>query len=882
MSDNLEVINDKVNTEKSGIVVALLLTIITSVGGFALSGHFPVGNKIYLYGDYYFQYMEFIKLFWRELLSGQGLSYSFSASMGQPTSLLYAYYCLSPCNVFFAFISDPDLAAYLVMLSKQILASVFFFLFCSRVLKIRGMATALFSAFYAQCGHLCNYFSHINLIDSLYLLPLILLVLWRFVKSGRWHELCIVYALSFVICFYGGYQTGIFSFLFFLIFMYSLYGRPSGVWKNRIQQYFICVMIAVLLSMVVILPAAMQLLSDKSESITEYAAQDTHIWDIIATLFMGRNYGTNGKTPMLYSGVLVFFALPTFLLSKKVKKIEKMIFLIPFVFLLLCTFVKPIYMFIHGFDLPDGNYFRFAYMFSFLLAALGAWLVEKRDYKLGSGVMRPLIVLVICSVSYILIAFLQRFYPIGDSREGMTIFGMEYNAIFLAVYGVLLYGKIENKQVKILILLIVGVIENILNAGFSNMNDDNGLERRKDYYCLWTSEGQEALEKIKDLQGDENDFYRIRYENVFTPNNAAYWGYHGIGYFSSVEQPELKKFMYRMGYFVSEKAWMEDYGGTPLTQALFAQKYIVHGTNPKTENEEAYYVKKNDGALPMAYMVSDKLKDYHADQEDPFLNQENLVSAMLDDETDIFVPYQEAPAMYTENVQSIWFNVGQGWGLTNTEGGDGYILMEITGKDQPAYCYFSQSDFFGYNDSARLVTEKDGGTPIRVSYLFTPHIMEMGKNARGNYSAGIIIDNPKIPFANYNNSYFYYLDEQSLDEALERLRLGGVVLSEQKDHIITGEADTAGGLLFTSIPYDAGWEAYVDGASSPVIPVCDGAFLAMEIPAGNHRIELRYVNRWIRYGGILSMLGGGLLLASFARTRRKKQAPASSEEEKAD
>jgi uncharacterized membrane protein YfhO len=59
--------------------------------------------------------------------------------------------------------------------------------------------------------------------------------------------------------------------------------------------------------------------------------------------------------------------------------------------------------------------------------------------------------------------------------------------------------------------------------------------------------------------------------------------------------------------------------------------------------------------------------------------------------------------------------------------------------------------------------------------------------------------------------------------------------------------------VFFSIPYEEGWTVKIDGNVVPTDEVFD-AFLAVEVPAGEHQIELEYVSEGFRMGVIISML----------------------------
>lgn len=61
-------------------------------------------------------------------------------------------------------------------------------------------------------------------------------------------------------------------------------------------------------------------------------------------------------------------------------------------------------------------------------------------------------------------------------------------------------------------------------------------------------------------------------------------------------------------------------------------------------------------------------------------------------------------------------------------------------------------------------------------------------------------------------------------------------------------------ILCLSIPYDKGWSAYVDGKKVDLLQA-NTAFMAVELEAGNHQIELRYWTPGLTSGIILTIMG---------------------------
>jgi uncharacterized membrane protein YfhO len=72
-------------------------------------------------------------------------------------------------------------------------------------------------------------------------------------------------------------------------------------------------------------------------------------------------------------------------------------------------------------------------------------------------------------------------------------------------------------------------------------------------------------------------------------------------------------------------------------------------------------------------------------------------------------------------------------------------------------------------------------------------------------------------------------------------------------------------LILTTIPYDKGWNCYIDGEK--VEPVCAlGSLLAIESTAGEHEIELRYMPDCYVIGFIVSGVGIASFIAIIAYT----------------
>jgi len=95
-------------------------------------------------------------------------------------------------------------------------------------------------------------------------------------------------------------------------------------------------------------------------------------------------------------------------------------------------------------------------------------------------------------------------------------------------------------------------------------------------------------------------------------------------------------------------------------------------------------------------------------------------------------------------------------------------------------------------------------------------------------------------------------------------------VSSYDDRKVTASVDTgADGILFMSIPAHDNWDVYIDGSKAEKINNMDITFLGAYVPAGSHEVILKYNNRYVRYGGMVS--AAGLLLAVAVLIYRKFQ-----------
>ena len=145
----------------------------------------------------------------------------------------------------------------------------------------------------------------------------------------------------------------------------------------------------------------------------------------------------------------------------------------------------------------------------------------------------------------------------------------------------------------------------------------------------------------------------------------------------------------------------------------------------------------------------------------------------------------------------------------------------------------------------------------------TSGIVNIGSFEKGTkVVAELRLKKDAVYFSRESDYYFYYVDYSAMTEAISYLEDSGMYVEKHGNSYLKGEITVAEGqtLVFTTIPYDAGWNVYVDGKKVETIRTLS-ALLSFEVSEGYHTLELRYMPKCYVIGFIAT--GIGILLFAF-------------------
>lgn len=837
------------------------LTACAAVMIFSFAGRLIGGSYTFVRGDLPGQYIPMIHQFLNALFGPEDLDYSFFVSMGMPTMGVYAYYCLSPFNLIYLLIADTNLASVFVVIGKLCLAAFTFQWFMRTVLKNNSPSTVAFSMSYALCGYTVAYYFNILFLDSIYMLPVIMGLVTLFVKEGKWRAMTAAYAYLFLVNFYIAYMVGFFSLILLIALMAAEYGKSWRRYAMTGIRFAGAVILAALMGAVFLVPAAYDLLIAGAPDASEFSDLRLTFWDLYGNLFLGQMQTTKGIFPMIYCGVGILFLVPLFFADRRAERKEKALVAALLAFLLLCSFWPFGYRFLHCFDAPDFYGYRFGFLFSFLLAAVGCVQWNRAE---GVGLKKLAIIATLNIVVYYLI-YLWQGHSLEEEYQSASILGWEINCLFLVLFCFLMYyaGKGEGakrKAEKLLIVLMMS--ELVLNGLFCVIRIGYLPGDYKVIYNNWMDSAEETIRAIRE---EEDGFYRIRYRNAVAQDQPMQFDYMDIPYFSSIENWRMRETLGLLGYSVSPRN-VSDTGGTPVTEMLFAQRYTVMAKYPWEMDTTVQTFYKNETALGLGYMVKEEFQNISL-QDNAMDNLNLVLQGMTGEDIVCMIPYTGDIRLDSENMV---------FGMTAE---DTYALYKENQTEASArltYRITSDPIYISYAYFSQDISIKDTSMPILYGgngpgvHLTAPAILQMQRGDDGD-SISIVMDESTSSEGWYRDHYFAYYDPAALQEAYEALKDHQLVIQERRGSYLRGmvEVPEDKTLLFISIPYDKGWKICVDGVETETAALLNGTFLGIKLSPGTHEIEMIYQSRLNTVSAWISAASCGFFLIVAVRKKRK-------------
>ncbi|MBR7184859.1 MAG: YfhO family protein [Clostridia bacterium] len=825
----------------------------------------PFGDGSVLVLDLNGQYVYFFEALRNFIYGDTSLLYSFSRSLGGEFMGIYAYYIASPFSYLVAlFPKEKILEALLcILLLKTGCCGFSFGYYLHRTArKINKTAIVAFSILYALSAYAVVQQHNTMWIDALIWLPMITLGIEQLIKFGRFK----LYVFSLAVCimsnFYIGYMCCLYVIIYFFYYFYAHNednrNNPCGE-KRHFLRSFIRIggysMLGVGIAMVIVATAYYGLTFGKTtfSNPTYSLGQQFDFFDLLVKFFPG-SYDTVRPEglPFVYCGLLTIILVPLYFMSRRFTVREKVMAGVVIAIFFISFNATTLDLVWHGFQRPNWLNYRYSFMLCFFLLVLAYQAYQFMEDNAPRTIV---------AVS----AFLALFVVIAQKLEVEHLYDFEgvwFSLFCIGLYLVVLCMTRKNdyRENTSLILVILVCLE-VFCAGLTNVIslDDDVYFSKYSSYVDYMAKLRPIVETV---QENDQSFYRMEKTDHRKTNDNMALNMRGLSNSTSTLNAEAIQFLNHMGYS-SRSHWTKYLGGTPVNDSLLGLKYIISNqdlsdyyTAAYTAGDfTAYY---NPYALSLAYAVSGGINDLDfADAPNPFERLNGLVAAMLgEEELTLFTGIEKD---YTDS---------DNCDVSYIQGHIKYAPTS-TAKDANIYYTFtapSDDEIFFYLPSEwpREVGMKVNGNSMEGFYgNETSRIVSLGSFNPGDQVRITLTIKQNELYVMDKTKFFYSVDMDAVADAFSRLAVGNYQIdADYTETHFTGTITTTAeqATVLTTIPYDEGWEVYVDGERTEIYKTLN-ALIAFDTVPGTHTLELKYAPKAFTYGLICTVVCSIIFIA---------------------
>ncbi len=832
--------------------IAFLIPVLVFLAAMWMRDIFPMGKNSVLVWDLEIQYIDLFAWFRNALHSGEGLFYSFSKSLGGNMFGLFSLYLTSPLNLLIYFFDVEDIPAFfsLMTILKTGLAGLTMSVFVIKRFGIKNKFIVLIcSGAYALFEYNIAFCSNIHFLDSVYMLPLAALGVWKLV-NGRKNTLLYISTAYVIICnWYIGYMVCLFTvFDFFFEYYLSSQGKTLKMFLCSGMRYVGTMILGVLTSSAFFIPAVLAAMNGKGTLSFDKLLPDFHVDPLypLRALFITSPTNSEHGLPAIYITYLIIIFCVMLIINRKISKRIKRAVLVFLFFVFISFSFVPLEIIWTDFKETFSFHHRYAFVFGFLMVMATAFFIKEIEKDRSIFSIKDLLFSGAALGLYFCVQDLVS--DLGTKKQMLLTMGII--GVYVALVGAAMLFYM-NRKIRFLAgsaILLWFVSEQIYNV----RNDFGKYHITLAEYREYAEGMKEAVDEIE--TGEKSVFYRTektfsemserREDREPAASEGFVYGYRGIAHYSSTYDTEVNDFLVQMGY-CKQDAMASNYVDTNfLADSLLGVKYIMSEEEQDTlETVSAYpgqekaYIYQNGYALDFGTVCRGEATDFQW-EINPFENAQKILNALLGEENEY---YTELSPQMTDDEEVSW-----------------NIEVQRTG---PVYAYFNN----GHADADVYVDGK-----FKQTYFgrFYKNVMYLGTYEEG--------DTIKLKLKDtYDRDYDFRLIAVSMDEKLTKEKLSqakekGFDPDIVRGGYVKGEYETNENTsMLLQVPYDEGWTIAINGEEVEYERAFNG-LMQIEVPEGSSEIVMKYFPPGLLAGMACTVVGIGLF-SGWRITECKKQ-----------
>lgn len=879
--------------------LAFLVPLALMLMAFGMMNVSPLGNadKQVMVTDQWHQYYPFMVDFQDKLQNNEGLFWTWSVGSGVNYFALMSYYVASPMN-FLSLLVSPDYLREFLMISisvKIALAGCFMAIFLKSVFKRNDISLVIFGISFSFCAFFMGYYWNNIWLDTVCITPLVALGTVKLLSENKFRLYTVTLALSLLTNYYIGFFTCIFVLLIFICYNIVRW-QSFKIFGMNILKMVVFTGLGIGIAAFFVLPVFMALQNTHASGSTfpkefavniggsnDFAGVMSGLKSVTGNLVnftVAANKEIDAMPNIACGAIPIFFAFLS-LTSKEIKLREKLTCFGLILFMFLSFIIRQLDYIWHGFHFPNMIYYRFSYLVSFVIIVMAFHaFMQIKKINLVQVVIAALLSFAVLMMEF---DFSGKKNPDGEGAYDQGVFNMfavkghsredrmewvfptlAAVAIIFALVALItiLYTKrIIPMQALAASLLIIAVVQSGYTAYFGvNVTTVTGMND----YPRGEQKTEAVINEMKAREADTPELWRAETLTTQTLNDGALNHYRGLSMFNSMSNESVTIFYENFGM----NGWQAGnrflyYENSPVTNMFMNLKYLIGrgGESPantydltevtRSGNVSLY---QNNHYLPMGFVVDSNLAKWEVITVEHRFNQFEKQNEFFRMATGINEPvYTRIPVAKEDHTDSSQFNVNQ-----NSNGS--YSFSCVSSGVVPHLKW----DYKVPKDGLYLLSAKiDKGDNIKVIRNGNNQGKTINMSKPYIASAAYCQKDETLSFeadleANASGSAdisVYVLNQDVFERGYEMIKQNTMTTTyfENGGKMEGTINSTRDGLFYTSIPYEKGWKAYVDGEEVEIKPI-GGSMLAFDITKGEHEIVLKYVPNGFVPGLIISII----------------------------
>ena len=891
------------------VPLALMLT------AFGLMDVSPFGKatKQILVTDLWHQYYPFLEDFQDRLQHGQSLFWTWSVGGGVNYFSLMSYYLASPMNFLSVFVS-PDYLREFLMISvavKIALAGAFTAFFLKSVFKRNDLSLLFFGVSFSFCAFFMGYYWNTIWLDTVAITPLVALGAVKLLTENKFRLYTVMLALSLLTNYYMAFFSCIFVLLIFICYSIIRWQNIKVLAVNFLK-FAVFTLLGIGIAAFFLIPTLMAMQNTHASAVKFPEKFELNLTNISGTHdFVGLlkvlksitgnliNFSApnlkhvDGLPNISCGAVPLFFALLS-LTCKEIKLKEKLVSMGLILFMFLSFAIRQLDYIWHGLHFPNMIYYRYSYLVSFVIIVMGfrAFMYIKK-VTLTNVIVALALSFSVWAMNF---EFSDRKSPDGEGPYDQGVFNMfaakvgtnDHNNrvdrmgwveptlvavavlfVMIAVLTILYSKRVIPRQALAVSLALIAVAQSGYTAylgvnvtGVTSQVSDSG----KPVYPDHEWDVDTIVEMMKEREKDNKSLWRAEMARTITLNDGALNHYRGLSMFNSMTNEQMTIFYQNFGL----SGWQAGnrfsyFESSPVTHLFLNLKYLI--TRNKDDNAGKAIANTYD--MKEVGRVSDEVALYENTHylNNGFIVNEELLDWKLITKENTFNPIDQ---------QNTFFRLATGinepvyvkQNMIGEEADNGGTVWRYQASHSGPYVLYARLG----SDDTTVAVSKDGESINKTHKTGNKVIASVGYFEKGD----VIKLRASSSGASPTNVHLCAIDTDVFTRGYNMLRENVMTTTYFNDGgKIEGSIDAKrDGLFYTSIPYEKGWEAYVDGEKVEITPVAD-SLVAFRITKGSHDIVLKYKPNGFVPGLLISIFSvlGFAAFCVFTYIFKKKLIP---------